>query len=256
MSDVASRPDPIAYLDQVATSAPGRAYKKDVLELLDLRPGHTVADLGCGPGTDLADMAAAVAPSGAVVGVDRAPEMVAEARTRSTGIQSVEVRVGDLHSLPFGDHCIDRARTDRVLQHVTDPGEVLEEFRRVARPAGRIVMAEPDWDGLLLDTPDPRISRALVRFVSSEIVRNATIGRTLPRLCENAGLQVRSVRVAMPLFRDFESAERTLGLRRTTVRAVDAGYLHATAAEWVTHAGSGSFLATAPLFLVTAEVPG
>jgi trans-aconitate methyltransferase len=50
MIDSRSRPDPIAYLDQVAASSPGRAYKRQVLDLLDLRSGQRVLDLGCGPG--------------------------------------------------------------------------------------------------------------------------------------------------------------------------------------------------------------
>ncbi|MFI7107564.1 hypothetical protein ACIBK9_14720 [Nonomuraea sp. NPDC050227] len=48
--DPASRPDPIAYLDHVASTDVGRGYKRQILDLLDLRPGQTVLDLGCGPG--------------------------------------------------------------------------------------------------------------------------------------------------------------------------------------------------------------
>lgn len=253
MSDVPARPDPAAYLDQVAASMPGRAYKREVLELLDLRPGQTAVDLGCGPGTDLAAMATALAPTGTVIGIDHDPAMIARARDRLAGTPAVEFRPGDIHALPLGDRSVDRARTDRVLQHVTDPRQVLAEFRRVARPSARIVMAEPDWDGLLIDTPDPAIGRALARFITIEVVRNSTIGRALPRLCEDTSLNVRSVRVATPLFRDFPAAEQILGLRRNTIRAIDAGYLTPAAADWTVQAAAGPFLATAPLFLVTAE---
>ena len=45
--------DPIAYLAEVAESSFGRGYKQRALAALDLRPGHTVVDIGCGPGTDL-----------------------------------------------------------------------------------------------------------------------------------------------------------------------------------------------------------
>jgi ubiquinone/menaquinone biosynthesis C-methylase UbiE len=150
MIDSRSLPDPIAYLDQVAASPPGRAYKRQVLDLLDLRPGQRVLDLGCGPGTDLAAMAEVVAPDGLVIGIDRDPVMLAEARTRTTQHRLVEIRSGDVHELPLPDGSVDRARTDRVLQHVEDPSRVLAEFRRVARPGGRIVLAEPDWEGLLI----------------------------------------------------------------------------------------------------------
>jgi cyclopropane fatty-acyl-phospholipid synthase-like methyltransferase len=63
-----SSPDKSAYYAQIAASSPGRGYKEQVLAALDLRPGHTVLDVGCGPGTDLADMAEAVTETGAVIG--------------------------------------------------------------------------------------------------------------------------------------------------------------------------------------------
>ena len=250
-----SRPDPIVYLDQVAASASGRAYKQQVLDLLGLRPGQTVVDIGCGPGTDLASMAAVVGPNGTVIGVDRDPAMVTEARARLADRSLVEIRSGDVHALPLEDGSVDRARTDRVLQHVADPSQVLAEFRRVARPGGRIVMAEPDWDGLLIDSPDPAFSRGLTRFVTTEVIRNATIGRSLARLCLDARLSVRSVVTAAPVFRDFETADQIFGLRRNVARAIAAGYIGSEAQEWVEEAGSRPFLVTALIFLVTAEVP-
>ncbi|GAA0419445.1 hypothetical protein Acor_29200 [Acrocarpospora corrugata] len=250
-----SRPDPIAYLDQVAASASGRVYKQQVLELLDLQPGQTVLDIGCGPGTDLAAMAAAVGPAGRVIGVDRDPVMIAQARARLTGQPLIEVRPGDVHALPLEDGSVDRARTDRVLQHVADPAKVLAEFRRAARPGGRIVMAEPDWEGLLIDSPQLAMSRGLCRFLVEEVIRNATIGRSLARLCMEAGLVVRSVVTVAPVFRDFTVADQVFGLRRNVARAIDAGYLDPNAAGWIEDLGSRPFLASALLFLVAAEMP-
>ncbi|NUP01376.1 MAG: methyltransferase domain-containing protein [Nonomuraea sp.] len=251
--DASSRPDPVAYLDQVAATDAGRGYKRQVLELLDLRPGQTVLDIGCGPGTDLAAMAAAVAPGGRVIGVDRDPVMVAEARARLAGETAVEVRSGDAHDLPVGDGAVDRARTDRMLQHVADPARVLADFRRVARPGARIVLAEPDWEGLLIDSPRPETGRGLARFMVAEMIRNGTIGRGLARLCTEAGLTVRSVVTVAPVFRDFATADQMFGLRRNVARAVAAGYLQPGAVEWIDELSSGPFLASTLLFLVAAD---
>ncbi|NUR91572.1 MAG: methyltransferase domain-containing protein [Nonomuraea sp.] len=252
--DPATRPDPIVYLDHVAASDAGRGYKRQVLDLLDLRPGQTVLDIGCGPGTDLAAMASAVAPGGRVIGVDREPRMAEEARARLAGHESVVIHEGDAHDLPLADRSVDRARTDRVLQHVDDPARVLAEFRRVARPGARIVMAEPDWEGMLIDSPRPEIGRALNGFMVAEMIRNGTLGRSLARLCADAGLVVREVTTAAPVFRDFATADRLLGLRRNVVRAIDAGHLEPAAREWIDELGSGPFLASTLLFLVAADV--
>jgi ubiquinone/menaquinone biosynthesis C-methylase UbiE len=254
MIDSRSRPDPIVYLDQVAASPPGRAYKRQVLDLLGLRPGQRVLDLGCGPGTDLAAMAEVVAPDGSVVGVDRDPVMLAEARARTARHRLVEIRGGDVHALPLSDGSVDRARADRVLQHVEDPSRVLAEFRRVARPGGRIVLAEPDWEGLLVDSRDPAVGRELTRFIATERIRNGTVGRGLARLCAEAGLGVRAVVTVAPVYRDFATADRVFGLRRNVTRAIEAGFLDAGAERWIEDVAAGPFLATTLLFLVAAEV--
>ena len=78
-------------------------------------------DIGCGPGTDLGRLAGAVAPGGSVIGVDRDPSMLAEAGRRHAGTAGVEVWAGDIHDLPFASASADRARVDRLLQHVRDP---------------------------------------------------------------------------------------------------------------------------------------
>src|SRR2546421_12167580 len=139
-----TRPNPIDYLDQVAASAAGAAYKRDLLDALDPRPGHTVLDLGCGPGTDLAQLAAAVTESGSVLGIDRDPAMVDEARRRLAAWPNVRVKVGDAHYLPLDDRSVDLARADRVLHQVDDPVRVLTELRRVLRPGGLAAIAQPD----------------------------------------------------------------------------------------------------------------
>ncbi len=247
-------PDPVAYLDQVAASAPGQGFKQRVLRLMELSPGHTVVDIGCGPGTDLGAMAAAVAPGGTVVGVDRDPMMVEVARSRLAGTAGVRVRHGDAHALPLADGIADRARTDRVLQHVDDPARALAEVRRMLRPGGRALLAEPDWDGLLIDSAEPELSRRLTRFIATEIVRNATVGRSLARLCAGVGLAVRSVETHTPVLRDFGTADRLLGLRRNVRRAVRAGHLDGGAEEWIEAVAARPFLATFMMFLVTAEV--
>ncbi|MEV5572663.1 methyltransferase domain-containing protein [Spirillospora sp. NPDC052269] len=237
----------VPYLDGVAASTPGRTYKQRVIDLLALSPGMDVADLGCGPGTDLAAMADAVGPDGTVVGVDRDDAMLATARERMAGRPHVSLRAGDLHELPLDDASADRAHTDRVLQHVADPARALAEIRRVLRPGGRVVLAEPDWDALLIDTVDPSVSRGYARFITTEVVRNATIGRSLARLCGEAGLSVVHVEASVAVFRDVETAEKILGVRRNLARAVRAGYLDAEPDL------SGPFLASAQIFLTVAE---
>jgi ubiquinone/menaquinone biosynthesis C-methylase UbiE len=242
------------YLDGVAATDIGRSYKRDLLAALAIEPGHHVLDVGCGPGTDLAALAAATGPTGAVFGIDQDPQMVAKARARMADQPIVQVRQADAHRLPFEADSIDRARTDRVLMHVTDPAAVLAELHRVLRPGGLLTLAEPDWDALAIDHPDLAISRAFTRYIAERVNRNPAIGRQLPRLATQTGYTLRTVRNAAAVFTDFEAAERILGLRRNTERAVAAGYLTADDAHaWLEHLTTGSFFATSSFITVLAE---
>ncbi|GBQ00233.1 hypothetical protein SSP531S_16470 [Streptomyces spongiicola] len=247
-------PDEVGYLDQLAATDAARSYKSVMLDALDARPGETALDLGCGPGTDLSTLAKAVSPSGRVIGIDSSQEMVEQARRRTENLPAVEVELGDIHTLPLKDGSIDRARTDRVLQHVADPAQALAEARRVLRPGGRLVMGEPDWDSLTIDYPDLEVSRAYTRHVTDKVVRNGAIGRQLARLALDAGFAVPTVVPITSVFRDVQAADQVLGLQRNTERAVSAGYLPALASQgWLHHLATGPFFAAVTLYVVVAE---
>ncbi|HEV2635961.1 MAG TPA: methyltransferase domain-containing protein [Actinocrinis sp.] len=245
------------YLDRVAATDAARAYKRDLLAALAVEPGHCVLDLGCGPGTDLAALAAAVGPTGRVLGIDQDPQMVAEARARLAGASVVEICEGDAHHLPIAAGAVDRARTDRVLMHVADPAAVLAELRRVLRPGGLLTLAEPDWGTLAVDHPDLVTSCAFTRFIAQNTNRNQAIGRQLPRLAVDAGFTVRAVRNAAAVFTDFDTAETVLGLRRNTQRAIAAGYLDPQSAEaWLDHLTTRPFFGTVGFITVLAQSAG
>ncbi|MFE0426252.1 methyltransferase domain-containing protein [Streptomyces sp. NPDC058953] len=249
-------PDEIHYLDRVAAGA-GRSYKHVARHELRARAGHTVLDLGCGPGTDLESLARQVGPGGSVIGIDASREMVERAGERTAAEENVEVRVGDVHRLPLPDAGADRARTDRVLQHVEDPAAVLAEVRRVLRPGGRLVMAEPDWDSLAVDHPDLETARAYTRHITDRIVRNGILGRQLPRLARAAGFDVPTVTPVTSVFRDVRAADDVFGLHRNTERAIAAGYLSREQGDaWLgTLASDGPFFASVTLYVVVADVP-
>jgi ubiquinone/menaquinone biosynthesis C-methylase UbiE len=245
------------YLDGVAATDLARAYKKALLDALRIEPGRHVLDVGCGPATDLPALAEAVGPQGRVIGVDQDPEMVATARARTAAYPWVEVLHGDAHRLPVPTASVDGARVDRVLMHVERPADVLAELLRVLRPGGLLTLSEPDWDTLAVDHPDLAISRAYTDFVAHRTSQNQAIGRQLPRLAAAAGFAVREAANPAVVLTDFDTAETIISVRRTTERAVAAGYLDAAAGRsWIDHlTGTRSFFATCSFITVLAQAP-
>jgi ubiquinone/menaquinone biosynthesis C-methylase UbiE len=101
-----------------------------------LRPRLDLLDVGCGPGTITADLARRVAP-GRVVGVDRAPDVLAQASAHASGQGvSIELQAGDVYALQFPDASFDVVHAHQVLQHLSAPVRALREMRRVLRPGG------------------------------------------------------------------------------------------------------------------------
>ncbi|MBL7259831.1 methyltransferase domain-containing protein [Actinoplanes sp. LDG1-01] len=239
-------------MDDAAATAVGRDYKRRLLQLLDVRAGHSVVDLGCGPGTDLGALVTASGADGNVIGVDRDLGMLAEAGRRHPGVRLQE---GNLTALPLADGSVDRARVDRVLQHVDSPDQAVNEAARILKTGGLLAAAEPDWDTLAVADEDLETSRGFARY-SAGRVRNPALGRDLVRLCTTAGLTVRSVEAIAVLFRDFGTADRILGLTRNSERAIADGELSPTYGKaWLRRLEAGPVVAGFTLYLVVAAKP-
>lgn len=130
----------------------GRSY-----ELLDVRQGAVVADVGCGIGTVLADL---LERGARAVGVDSSQVMVGEAARRVPG---AELHVADAAALPLEDGTLSGYRAERVYQHLADPVPALVEAMRVLEPGGRIVLVDQDYDAFVIDGDDRQTTRSMLR---------------------------------------------------------------------------------------------
>lgn len=108
-----------------------------LLALLD--PRWFVGDLACGTGR----VAEALAPFVArVVAVDGSIAMLDAARARLDRFPNVEVRSGELESLPLEAGELDVALLILALHYLPDPARTLTEVRRVLRPGGRLLVVD------------------------------------------------------------------------------------------------------------------
>lgn len=115
-----------------------------------LKPGLSVLDIGCGPGTITADLAALVAP-GLVTAVDQFGDVLDEARAEAErrDLSNVSFATADVHNLDFPDDAFDVVHAHQVLQHVADPVQALREMRRVCVPGGVVAARDADYAGFI-----------------------------------------------------------------------------------------------------------
>jgi 2-polyprenyl-3-methyl-5-hydroxy-6-metoxy-1,4-benzoquinol methylase len=113
-----------------------------VLQILDLQPGMSLVELGCGSGW----MTRFAARHGLEAhGYDIAPEMIAIARELAEQEGSTATfEIADMETLDLG-HRFDTALLYDALHHSRRADLVVRTARRALRPGGRLLLVEPNW---------------------------------------------------------------------------------------------------------------
>lgn len=214
-----------------ALAAPTRA----LVEAAGLRAGMRVVDLGSGGGDMSFVVAEVVGPSGEVVGIERAPEAVAQAtaRARRRGLPNVRFVLGDIHdALDSGS--FDAVVCRLVLMYVRDPSAVLRTQAAALRPGGVIAPIEFDIYSARTIPPTPLATRLLTwvraAFESAEI--EPALGPRLWRAIDDAGLTPMGMTSIQPHFgpRDSDGHALLAGIVRTLLPLIERTGV-ATAAE-------------------------
>jgi ArsR family transcriptional regulator len=104
-----------------------------------LPDGWVVADLGCGTGQIAADLAPFVHR---VIGIDNSAAMLKAARRRVANLSNVELRRGELVSVPIDDNSCDAALIVLALTYIVDPAAAIREASRTLKPGGRVVIID------------------------------------------------------------------------------------------------------------------
>ena len=136
-------------------------------------------DVGCGTGIAAEHALRLVGSSGLVVGVDPSFGMLQEATKRDVA----NVVQGVAESLPFPDGTFDVVCMSFALRHVSDLLTAFEEYYRVLKPGGTVLIFE-------MTPPTRPVAFSLLKFYMKHLIPAATwlatgrrTARTLYQYC-------------------------------------------------------------------------
>lgn len=155
----------------IRTPAERAAWDRILDLVLAGRGALDALDVGCGTGFLTFEL---VARGHHVTGVDFAPAMIAEARRKAAG-QGVAVRFeeADAEQLPFSPGGFDLVISRHLLWTLPHPEAAIDEWIRVLRPGGRLVVVDGQFD-VAAAPPSPGSARTSEEY--------AAVGDQLPFL--------------------------------------------------------------------------
>jgi ubiquinone/menaquinone biosynthesis C-methylase UbiE len=114
------------------------------LDSLDIRPGQTVIDWGCGTGRYLRSASKRVGESGTVYAVDIHELAIASAERmiKKYELHNVHPRLTDGKTVEIPAGTADLIYAFDMFHMVSDPGTFLRMLARLARPGGTLILED------------------------------------------------------------------------------------------------------------------
>lgn len=165
--------------------------------LRHLRPGLSLLDVGCGPGTITVDFARRLTP-GRVVGIDTSEEVLATARATATeagaAVEFVRADIYDGTGAPPSEP-FDIVHAHQVLQHLPDPVAALRAMRSASARGGLVAARDADYAGMFWHPEIPVLGewQELYRAVARGNGGEPDAARHLPAWARGAGFTEISV---------------------------------------------------------------
>ena len=115
-----------------------------LLKALNVRPGQTVADIGCGNGFYTLKLAPLVGRRGKVVAVDIQREMLEllKERAEAENVKNIQTVLGTVVDPKLPEASIDLVLLVDVYHEFSHPEQMLAAIRKSLKPGGRVALVE------------------------------------------------------------------------------------------------------------------
>ncbi len=173
---------------------------KLLLKLLELKPGLSVLEIGCGSGVLLSILEERRCKP---AGIDLSEDALKIARSRT---RCSELFRADATLLPFEDSKFDRIVANHLVEHLQDLTGALKEWRRVMKPGALLAICTPNRlypDKAIFDDPghiryyDTHELKKILESEGFTVIQSFTV---FPHL----GARALSVKIGVPFHRVFK----------------------------------------------------
>lgn len=187
--------------------SPGRDQKLHidrVMEVLDIRRGEGVADIGAGSGWFTVRAARRVGPSGTVYAVDINPEAIhyIDGRVHNESLANVKTILSKPDDPMLPKDAVDSVLLLKTYHEVADPVTLMKNLRAALRPGARIGIIDRTGDGknhgVNRRVVIEELGRAGYRFIENLRFREARRYGLLHGLCVTLNWSLWSEDVSMP----------------------------------------------------------
>ena len=113
---------------------------RQLVRLLGIKPGMTVADIGAGSGYYVVRLAPIVGPNGRIIAQDVMPEYLQSLRNRVSdlGLRNVTISLGETHDPRLPIHSLDVAILVHMYHEIAQPYGLLYNLAPAFKPGARV----------------------------------------------------------------------------------------------------------------------
>jgi ubiquinone/menaquinone biosynthesis C-methylase UbiE len=173
----ASHPTSTPYAGDLSIfEEPGRDKRLQidrVMDLLNIKPGSTVADIGAGGGWFSVRAARRVAPNGRVIAEEINPKAIGyiQQRAQREQISNIVTLLGTPDDPKLAPNSLDAALMLKVYHEIAHPPLVLENLRAALKPGARFGIIDRNGNGADHGLNEPIVRAEVERAGFREVAR-------------------------------------------------------------------------------------
>lgn len=160
--------------------------KQRSFELLNIIKNDVIADIGCGIGDDVFEIAK---KAHKVYGFDNDENFISIAKNKNNN-QKIYFEKSNAENLNIENKTVDKIRYDRVFQHLYNYNTILKEASRVLKDNGIIQIIDTDYLSLSLFLDNISLERKLIDLIAFERIPNSTKIRNLKTNLEDNNFKI------------------------------------------------------------------